>query len=385
MIKKMAGLFLCALLMSGCGGGGSSVASGVGSGGTGSYTSGPVTGLGSIIVNGIRYDVDSAAVNSEDDSSLNNAGLKLGMYVEVRGSDVTPGSAGAVDRATATSVRVASDFIGPALSIQRDSGGNVTGFSVFGRLIGVTSKTVFAGTLTDGDVVSVYGFTSDGTYTATRVEVLGASWPVYKVTGKVADWNRGTNRFSFGGRTFEYASESVLPSGFGVGAWVRVRAAPFTLLQSPIPVLSVTRAANGVQAAGVARIRGVVGTLTSATQFVVNGVTIDASQVTGLATLHEGVDKVDIRGKMVNGVLVATVAHVESDTETDAQEIELHGRASSVTTNSFVVKGVTVSFTPTSGGPIADMECIEAKGIHFDASMQLIATEVDRNQTDCNP
>ncbi|HET8695164.1 MAG TPA: DUF5666 domain-containing protein, partial [Aquabacterium sp.] len=173
MIKKMAGLFLCALLMSGCGGGGSSVASGVGSGGTGSYTSGPVTGLGSIIVNGIRYDVDSAAVNSEDDSSLNNAGLKLGMYVEVRGSDVTPGSAGAVDRATATSVRVASDFIGPALSIQRDSGGNVTGFSVFGRLIGVTSKTVFAGTLTDGDVVSVYGFTSDGTYTATRVEVLG--------------------------------------------------------------------------------------------------------------------------------------------------------------------------------------------------------------------
>ncbi|HET8871581.1 MAG TPA: hypothetical protein VFM48_14130, partial [Aquabacterium sp.] len=76
---------------------------------------------------------------------------------------------------------------------------------------------------------------------------------------------------------------------------------------------------------------------------------------------------------------------VESDTEADAQEIELHGRASSVGPNSFVVKGVTVSFTPTSGGPIADNECVEVKGVHFDATMQLIATEVDRNQTDCSP
>ncbi|HET8870178.1 MAG TPA: DUF5666 domain-containing protein [Aquabacterium sp.] len=384
MIKKMVWLGLCAVLMSGCGGGSSDVASGVGSGGTGSYTSGPVTGLGSIIVNGIRYDVDSAAVNSEDDSGLSSTGLKLGMYVEVRGSDITPGSSGAVDRATATSVRVASDFIGPAQSVVRDINGDVTSFVVFGRPIQVTSKTVFAGNLTDGQVVSVYGFTSDGTYTATRVEVLGSSWPVYKVTGKVADWNSSTHRFSFGGRTFEYASDSVLPSNFRVGAWVRVRAAPFSILQSPIPVLTVTPAANGVQTAGVARVRGVVGTLTSSTQFVVNGVTVNASAL-GLSGLHEGVDRVVIRGKMVDGVLVATAGYVESDTEADAQEIELHGRASSVGPNSFVVKGVTVSFTPTSGGPIADNECIEVKGVHFDATMQLIATEVDRNQTDCRP
>ncbi len=52
--------------LSGCGGGGSDVA-GLSSGGTGSFTSGTISGLGSIIVNGIRYDDTNANKISRDD------------------------------------------------------------------------------------------------------------------------------------------------------------------------------------------------------------------------------------------------------------------------------------------------------------------------------
>ncbi|MFN7288027.1 MAG: hypothetical protein ACK5SV_02725, partial [Burkholderiales bacterium] len=49
------GLAAGAAQVAGCGGGGGDLA-GIGSGGTGSFTTGVITGLGSIIVNGVRYD-----------------------------------------------------------------------------------------------------------------------------------------------------------------------------------------------------------------------------------------------------------------------------------------------------------------------------------------
>ena len=44
----------------GCGGGDG--LAGVGTGGTGSFSSGPIRGFGSIVVNGVRYDEASAQV-----------------------------------------------------------------------------------------------------------------------------------------------------------------------------------------------------------------------------------------------------------------------------------------------------------------------------------
>jgi hypothetical protein len=65
--------------LSGCGGGGGDVGVGtgtgvasVGSGGTGSFSSGAITGFGSIIVNGVRFD-DSQARVTDDDGVLHDA------------------------------------------------------------------------------------------------------------------------------------------------------------------------------------------------------------------------------------------------------------------------------------------------------------------------
>ena len=51
-----------ALGLSACGGGGD--VAGVGQGGTGAFSVGPITGLGSIIVNGIRYDDSRASISA---------------------------------------------------------------------------------------------------------------------------------------------------------------------------------------------------------------------------------------------------------------------------------------------------------------------------------
>ncbi|MBL8459664.1 MAG: hypothetical protein JNM92_09915, partial [Zoogloea sp.] len=58
---------LVVLIVSACGGGGSTDLAGVGSGGSG-VASGSVSGFGSVIVDGVEYD-DSAATRQAEDAS----------------------------------------------------------------------------------------------------------------------------------------------------------------------------------------------------------------------------------------------------------------------------------------------------------------------------
>lgn len=387
MIQKCINLLSVLLVFAvvGCGGGTDLAGNGIGSGGTGSYTSGPVSGLGSIIVNGVRYDVEDATVVDDDGTpGFNQSSLQLGMFVEVQGSEIAVASGGDdADEGTATLVRVASDFVGPAQSIQRNGDGDITSFTVFGRTIRTDLKTVYSAAIANGDHVAVYGLVSDGEYKATRVQRLGVS-TFFKLTGKVSSWNASTKQFGFGGRTFEYANSSDLPAGFDVGSWVRVRVLAINVLFSPIPVQTVKLAAAAVTTTSqAARLKGLIGVLDSATSFVVNGVRVNASGATGLPVGGLQVfDRVEVRGRLVNGVLVAQSVDVEDDAEVEVKKIELHGRASMVGSTTFVVKGMTIYFVPFEG-PVADNECVQVRGERFNQSFQLVATEVRRNQTDC--
>lgn len=99
--------------LSGCGGGGSDVA-GLSSGGTGSFTSGTISGLGSIIVNGIRYDDTNANKISRDDDTSFSGDLRVGMVVSIQGSPVVAATT-ANGTATATAYRIScgSEWEGP--------------------------------------------------------------------------------------------------------------------------------------------------------------------------------------------------------------------------------------------------------------------------------
>ena len=79
---------------------------GVGTGGTGAFASGPITGFGSIIVNDVHYDERMARIEDDDGSLRDRADLRLGTVVEVDSDD------GAQRPAWRRRVRITSERIG---------------------------------------------------------------------------------------------------------------------------------------------------------------------------------------------------------------------------------------------------------------------------------
>ena len=79
------------------------------------WPSGPITGFGSIIVGGVRYDDSAALVTDDFDAPSDSARLRLGMVTEVRAS--TPELSASMPSATAMSVRFRSEIVGPVESV----------------------------------------------------------------------------------------------------------------------------------------------------------------------------------------------------------------------------------------------------------------------------
>jgi hypothetical protein len=117
-----------------CGGGGGGSSAGLGTGGTGSFAVGTISGFGSIIVNGVRYDDSSASIVDDDDSSSSLSALSIGQVVEIRGSVNSDGVTG-----TASSIAYYSALKGPVTAVNVGAG-TVT---VFGQVVNVTPTTLF--------------------------------------------------------------------------------------------------------------------------------------------------------------------------------------------------------------------------------------------------
>jgi len=159
---------LMSLFLVACGGG-------VESGGTGgnasaSYVSGPITGFGSVIVGGVRFDDSTAAVTDAEGDVRSRDDLKLGMTINVRGTPIAGDGSSA-----ATSIVVGSAIVGPVSAI--DIGAAT--LTVLGQPVDVLTTTVFdeslggaLAALSVGDVVEVYALLDTATrrYSATRIE-----------------------------------------------------------------------------------------------------------------------------------------------------------------------------------------------------------------------
>jgi len=158
-----------AALLGGCGGGGD--VAGVGTGGTGSFSVGTVTGFGSVFVNGIRYE-DNGARLVDDDGTVKVLGsddnpLRIGMAVEVTG---TVDDSGTVR--TATQIAYGAEIKGPVTAVDASAGT----FDVFGITVRTTTTTVYENfggvtALATGNVVEVHGQPdTNGRIVATYVE-----------------------------------------------------------------------------------------------------------------------------------------------------------------------------------------------------------------------
>lgn len=384
---------LLALLLQACGGGTQTASnnSGVGSGGTGSYTNGAISGLGSIIVNGVRYDVDTASVLSEDKASPLASDLQIGMVVEVDGGAVTPGTGGAKDTARATRVRYASELVG--VVVNPVGGASTTEFTVMGQRVVINARTVpLEAPLQAGDEVVVHGLPiAVGQFAATRIEVLSSQPDAYKISGvMVAPVDRATSTIRIGAGPQVVTFSGPLPSGVVEGGYVRVR-----VIRATPPTSSWTALSGGV---GVrtqlvseerrGRLEGVIQGFDGSLSGTINGTTVNFAAVRSMLRASPNGQRVEVEGLYRSGVLVAS--RVEVDDDSRPGENELHGRiVLPISATTFVLRhdrDYTVDYSSAVVEPglvLGNTVCVEVKGTLLNAS-SLQATDVKR-ESDCRP
>ena len=194
-----------------CGGGGGS--SGGGTGSTG-MSIGVITAFGSIYVNGVEFDTDSAMIYI-DDSPGDKDDLELGMVVVVKGEYDDDGTTG-----IAMTVSFDDVVEGPVTSAVNTT---TRSFTVMGQVVFYTGATVFeisdGGVLmpTDlaiGNVVEVSGlFDSAWQVQATRVEresVTFTPGDELEVKGMVANLDTLAQTFTIGALDINYIGNTTI-------------------------------------------------------------------------------------------------------------------------------------------------------------------------------
>jgi hypothetical protein len=376
---------LLALVLISCGGG-ASVASndpnngGVGSGGTGSYTNGPVGGLGSIIVNGVRYDVSQAAVTGEDDTGasvdLAASDVSLGMLVEVTGSALVDNGTGVLPSATASAVRVGRSLVGPISAINTSQGT----LTILGQTVRYDSSTVQPVSLSVNDVVAVYGqLDGSGAYVATRID-LPASVPAhYLIVGQVSSITSDSLFMgSSGNLQIVYTPLGTLPDGSYPGRRLRVW---FSLVGGAWTASRVVVDSALADDRSEASLDGrVTQVLDAQGRIRVEDRLVSVSGLSGMGALAVG-QRVRVEGSLQSGVLVADEVLTGTDLDDEDNGYELHGAVTlfDAGTSSFTVRGVPVFYgsAAVSGGTLQNDACVEVHGNTYNASRQLIATEIE--------
>ena len=330
------------LALTACGGGVE-----VGGTGTGAYVQGPISGFGSIIVAGVRFDESGASIEDPDGVVRLRQDLRLGMLVEVESGPI--GDDGSGRAATATRVRLASKLLGPLSQADLASSRLV----VLGQPVRLTTTTVVDGvaggvaSLQLGNVLEVHGFYApDEGYIATRVERRTTPAMTFRVRGQVRDLDTNGKTLRIGSQGFELSATGV-PSGLANGQFVRL-----TLQTAQVggrwPVIAVVVETPSAGDRDEAEVEGLISAFTTASAFSVNGVRVDAAAanfVDGSAGLRVGV-RVKVRGRSQAGVLVATTVDIRSDDDAFSEGVEIRDAIGSVdaAAQTFKLRGITVFY-----------------------------------------
>lgn len=332
-----------------CGGGGSTAdeqptvhpLGGVATGGTGrvkAFLSATVTATSPLIVGGVSLATGSATLTDGDGAPLRGNALAEGMTARVLAGTIVAASA------QAYSVVVDTQVVGAATWLDSRN------LTVLGQHVSVPTTALRGpGAAGTPAAVQVWGQLdlAAGRIVATRLERAQPNdSPMLR--GVLGD--RGADWLQVGTLLARAEDASVIPAGLAPGAVVRlVLGAALTdgswhLLQARDDAL---RPPDGLQAA----LQGRVTQFTSARQFALDGVPVDASraQIEGLAQLQAGA-AAEVHGTMRNGVLVATEVAAEAP-----EPLEISGRLSGLdpVRGSFMLKGWQVQWTAAtrfSGG-----------------------------------
>lgn len=304
---------------------------------------GPITGFGSVLVNGVRFETAAASVTLDDEHGT-VADLRAGMVVSIGGTIDTRTRA-----ANASEITFVDDAEGPVSSINFQA----QSFVVLGRTVSVDELTAFESiTFQDlevGHVVEVSGlWRSQERIQATylrRVANRYVDGTTMEVKGKISGLDIGRQRFRIGAQYCDYSAAMLELGGADLADGVYVAVSGTTAIAGGDMML------NRVQVRDRDRDRrrlcagdcdfelvGYVTSYVSATEFEVDGQPVTTSEYTvyvngTINTLALDV-KVSIDGTLDEaGALAADriVFHLPSLVEIEADVAGLSSGSETVT------------------------------------------------------
>ena len=373
LLLNLATMFLLSgpcLLLGSCGGGDISLSGvGVGTGGTG-FVSGTVTGLGSVFVDGVRYDDSKAVLERKADlvqtEALSLSDLQVGQYAALEIN-----SEGALVR-----VRIDAQLVGPVGSVVAAS----RQLTVWGQTVvvntdpGLGPVTVFSGYAGISDVaaqdrVQVYGVLQPDPADAsrefirdTRIErLVSASTLPARLTGTLV--NGGVTGLKLAGLPLDTSQTVNLASGQTLSAGSAVTVVlPWSQNIATSNTRLIAQSVRMVSASDVGtdsfRLSGAV-QLKAGGTLLIQGMAVDASDAT-LAPVRDALAQgtyITVTGRVsqTSGKLV--VSAIET-TPTGGRPQELRGSVTSMLdANSFMVRGMWVNASAAQwvGGAASDL------------------------------
>ncbi|MBN2646665.1 MAG: hypothetical protein JXR44_02645 [Thiotrichales bacterium] len=394
--------------LSGCGGGGGDIA---GISGTGFTSTGTISGFGSVLVGGVKYDTNSTQFEI-DGRVASEQDLRVGMVVQVEGEINADRKTGKASRITFD-----DDLQGPITGLTVDANDpDIKRFTIYGTQVVVSrTRTKYDDdlsfvTLADNQIVEISGYyDANNQLVATYVDDKDDrddDLNDFKFKGVISNLNSSLQTFSLNGQTIRYSAQTDIDDDLGSlqnGQTVEVEGR----IENGNFIAEEIDDENDAKALFVGRvdnddfdIEGYITNFNSANKtFNLRGVNVDASGVnltSGFITLGDNV-WVEVEGfyDRTNNRLIATEIELRSS------EIDLKGAVQSVALDangngSFVMSvagnNVTI-FTgfETSFDDDDDRvnqrrlnvgEQVEVEG--YQTADGIFALEIDRNDDDDN-
>jgi hypothetical protein len=286
---------------------------GTGTGPAGATVGGTVSGFGSIIVNGTRYDDAQATVQIDvqpgTPTPATRGDIRLGMQVDIQANDTQ----------VASRIQAAAEAIGSITSVAA----NGRSLVLAGQAVRIDADPLvptvldgFSGnTLVNaaGMPAEVYGQrNAAGEIVATRIARAAAGSTVTRVSGSIATLDAAQQRFTLNGLTVNYGQSTLIPAASMLAVGRRVTVWTDLALAGTAPSMTarIVRVDQPEIPDGAsASLGGVITGFAAPAQFQLLGVAVDAAQATYVAgtaaNLRNGA-VVTVAGRYTANVLRAT-------------------------------------------------------------------------------
>jgi len=288
---------------------------------SGLVSSGVITGFGSIFVNGVEFETDSATFNV-DGVSGSQADLAIGMKVDVEGNINADGITG-----TATHVDFDEELQGPVSGINIGDG-QTRSFSVLGITVIIDindtkfdddNGTFSFDTIEDDDNVEISGFfDAAGDLYATRVELEDDSFDassIVEVEGTITGLSDTSFKIGILDVDASAAALDDLPNGLVEGLDVEVKGT-YNVASNTLSATNVEGENDGLEdSENEIEIEGIITRYNGDDDFDVDGHPVNASNAErepSSLILAEGIH-IEVEGVVSNNILVASEIKTRED------------------------------------------------------------------------